>query len=72
MSTISYKERFTHPTTADVEAVLDMSHCTFCEFVSQPGRMWRDHPNSGLGRRQLDQIGAHFRNHNIGKDKFDG
>jgi len=72
MSSISYEERFTHPTTADVEAVLNIGHCLFCAYVGrESNRSWRTAPNTQQGRAQLDRIGRHFIDHNIGKDKFD-
>jgi hypothetical protein len=72
MSTISYKERFTHPTTADVEAVLDWKHCIRCSRWAIITLAWHDAPNTPEGRTVLDAIGRHFIENNIGKDKFDG
>ncbi len=60
MSSITYEERWTHPTTADVMGKLDTSHCHFCSQLGTLIRAWQDDPNSYMGRFQLDQIGKHI------------
>lgn len=72
MSSISYTERFTHPTTADVEAVLNWTHCRQCNRWAMRTTAWRDAPNTREGRTVLDAIGRHFIDHQLGRDKFDG
>ena len=60
---ITYEERYTHPTTADIYGRLDVSHCAFCWTMSMGlGRSWEQRPNSVDGRQQLDVIGRHILN----------
>ncbi len=59
MSSITYEERWEHPTTADVYARLIHGHCDFCIAMSTGLQAWHADPNSVQGREQLDAIGAH-------------
>ena len=57
---ISDRERFTHPTTADIYATLDTEHCDLCEAMGTGIQAWWTDPNTIQGRDQLDQIGSHI------------
>ena len=60
MSSITYEERWTHPTTADVYGGLDVEHCDRCETWSTGLQAWWSDPNSVQGCEMLDAIGAHI------------
>jgi len=60
MSTITYEERWTHPTTADVYSRLDVSHCHRCGAWATDIQAWLTAPNTVQGQVQLDSIGAHI------------
>ena len=59
MSSITYEERWTHPTTTDVYSRLDVSHCHRCGAWATDILAWSTAPNTVQGRVQLDAIGAH-------------
>lgn len=56
---ITYIERWTHPTTADVMATLDWDHCEDCEGWATGLQAWWSDPNTVQGREMLDAIGQH-------------
>lgn len=70
MSSLTYTERFTHPTTADVMANLNWTHCNRCNRWATRTLAWRDNPNTPEGRTVLDAIGQHFIENNIGNDRW--
>lgn len=57
---LSTRDRFTHPTTADIQAVLDIGHCDLCEGMGTGLQAWWSDPNTVQGREQLDTIGGHL------------
>ncbi len=60
MSSLTYEECWTHPTTADVMGRLNVNHCSFCRRMGMgEGNAWEENPNSNAGKRQLDDIGIH-------------
>lgn len=65
MSTITIRQRYEHPTTADVYAVLDTDHCDSCESWGTGINEWWVDPNTVNGKAQLDLIGAHVLNHYV-------
>ena len=61
MSSLTYVERWTHPTTADVMARLSWQHCDQCkEWAWGIDVAWWRNPNTVQGREMLDAIGAHI------------
>jgi hypothetical protein len=67
MSSITYEQRWTHPTTADVMGKLDMDHCDFCEGMATGHQAWWGDPNTVQGKEQLDAIGQHFIENDLGR-----
>ena len=60
MSDLTYVERWTHPTTADVMERLNWNHCEECEGWTTGLQAWWCDPNTVQGREMLDAIGAHI------------
>ena len=56
---ITYIQRWTHPTTAEVYSTLDHDHCDRCEAWATGVNAWWIDPNTVQGKEQLDAIGAH-------------
>lgn len=60
MAWLTNVERYMHPTTADIYAILNYDHCDFCEGMATGLQAWWNDPNSVEGTDQLDRLGAHI------------